>query len=285
MADNEQASSEPKSSESTTGIVLALIFFFPLGLYWMWKYPNWPTGNKWAVTGGIAVLALIGALTDDGEQAEPQEGDVTTTVSTKPAVKDTPVQQVRLNEAISTRFFSVRPGYDYIYESSRGIPGFGDGIKGQQIRRHNSDGTVATETRKVHYRVSQGSLEMVIGVGRDNGPNIWGRLIPNPVKEGDRWQVKNGGSTTTSWVCKRLSQWKHPPDQFAEYADNALVEISMEKSVDGMDGPFAAYSYTFVEELGLVSFKYYVPTSDSAKGQVSLILTERLIRIVASPST
>ena len=124
---------------------------------------------------------------------------------------------------------------------------------------------------------------MVIGVESDNGPDIWGRLIPNLVKEGDRWQVKNLSSKTT-WVCKRLSQWQDPPDQFADYAGNALAEIGMEKSVDGMDGPYEAYSYTFVEELGLVSFKYYVPTTDSAKGQVSLIRTERLIRIVASPS-
>lgn len=111
MTDNEHASSEPKRSESTTGIVLALIFFFPLGLYWMWKFPNWPTRNKWAVTGGIAVLLLIGAFTDDGQQAEPQTDDVTTTVSAKPAGKDkqSPANTTRIPRTPSQR--ATQPTY------------------------------------------------------------------------------------------------------------------------------------------------------------------------------
>ena len=92
MANDENASGESKISESSTAIVIALILFFPLGLYWMWKYPNWPTGNKWAVTGGIAVVALIGALTDDGKQTEP-DTDASTTVTEQSVAKETPVAQ------------------------------------------------------------------------------------------------------------------------------------------------------------------------------------------------
>ena len=83
MADNEQASSEPKSSESTTGIVLALIFFFPLGLYWMWKYPDWPVGRKWAISGGVAALLLIGLLADDEKQTDQQVSDASNAVAEK----------------------------------------------------------------------------------------------------------------------------------------------------------------------------------------------------------
>src|SRR5699024_10261846 len=45
--------------EQTWVIVLFLIFFFPVGLYLMWRYAKWPTVVKTIVTAGIAVLFLF----------------------------------------------------------------------------------------------------------------------------------------------------------------------------------------------------------------------------------
>ena len=35
------------TGRSTTAIVLALIFFFPLGFYWVYNQPGWSVGKKW----------------------------------------------------------------------------------------------------------------------------------------------------------------------------------------------------------------------------------------------
>ena len=75
MVDNEQTSDEPKISESTTGIVLALIFFFPLGFYWLWKQPDWPSGKRRAfAVSGIIWVTVLGAANDDDSQVTPSDG-------------------------------------------------------------------------------------------------------------------------------------------------------------------------------------------------------------------
>lgn len=47
--------------EKTPAIVLLLIFFFPVGLYLMWKYTNWAKGAKIGVSAlaGIVVIAAL----------------------------------------------------------------------------------------------------------------------------------------------------------------------------------------------------------------------------------
>jgi hypothetical protein len=39
-----------------------LIFFFPAGLYLMWKYTSWPKNAKWIVTGILAFCVLMGGI-------------------------------------------------------------------------------------------------------------------------------------------------------------------------------------------------------------------------------
>ncbi len=55
MADNN------KWYEKTPAIVLLLIFFFPVGLYLMWKYTKWAKGVKIGVSvlAGIAVISVL----------------------------------------------------------------------------------------------------------------------------------------------------------------------------------------------------------------------------------
>src|ERR1017187_1744818 len=63
---------------TNAGIIALLIFFFPVGLYLMWRYANWPKNAKLIVTGILAVCVLIGGIanaaspTQQGSQAAMQ---------------------------------------------------------------------------------------------------------------------------------------------------------------------------------------------------------------------
>src|SRR5699024_671684 len=54
-----EAESIEKWYEQTWVIVLFLIFFFPVGLFLMWRYAKWPTVVKIIVTVGIAILFIF----------------------------------------------------------------------------------------------------------------------------------------------------------------------------------------------------------------------------------
>jgi hypothetical protein len=49
-------------TDSPLLIIALLLFFFPLGLYSMWKHSKWSTKVKWQITGVIAVIWLIHSL-------------------------------------------------------------------------------------------------------------------------------------------------------------------------------------------------------------------------------
>lgn len=44
------------------GIVVLLVFFFPVGLYLMWKYTNWHKKVKWSITGFYGLLFVLTAI-------------------------------------------------------------------------------------------------------------------------------------------------------------------------------------------------------------------------------
>ena len=47
---------------STGAVVAALLLFFPLGLYWMWRDRTWSTGLRWTVTALAGIVLLIAAF-------------------------------------------------------------------------------------------------------------------------------------------------------------------------------------------------------------------------------
>lgn len=51
--------------QTTGGIILLLVLFFPAGLYLMWKHATWNKTAKWIVTGVFAFFILVGAVTPD----------------------------------------------------------------------------------------------------------------------------------------------------------------------------------------------------------------------------
>ena len=85
---------------TNAGTIILLIFFFPVGLYLMWQYMNWPKNVKWIVTGAIVVIGLCGSISNatSSTQQVAQQVDAsptqqpTTVVVTKvvPTPKTTP---------------------------------------------------------------------------------------------------------------------------------------------------------------------------------------------------
>lgn len=43
-------------------IILLLIFFFPVGLFLMWKYSTWSKKTRWVVTGSVILLLIFGYI-------------------------------------------------------------------------------------------------------------------------------------------------------------------------------------------------------------------------------
>lgn len=54
--------SKKKWYQSTVGIIILLILFFPVGLYLMWRYASWNKTAKWIVSGVMAFFILVSAL-------------------------------------------------------------------------------------------------------------------------------------------------------------------------------------------------------------------------------
>tara|TARA_R110002049_G_C8924203_1_gene543562 strand:+ start:180 stop:656 length:477 start_codon:yes stop_codon:yes gene_type:complete len=57
--------SEKKWYQKPTAVVLLLIFFFPVGLYLMWKHEVWSKTSRWVVS-GVFALAVIANANNNG---------------------------------------------------------------------------------------------------------------------------------------------------------------------------------------------------------------------------
>ena len=59
---------KPRWFDNQVTVVVLLIFFFPLGLYALWKNSTFESSTKWIVTGMIVMLVLVA-----GTRREPRE--------------------------------------------------------------------------------------------------------------------------------------------------------------------------------------------------------------------
>lgn len=55
---------ELKWYQKPTGIIILLIFFFPVGLYLMWKNELWTKQTRWIVTAVIVLILVANANND-----------------------------------------------------------------------------------------------------------------------------------------------------------------------------------------------------------------------------
>lgn len=71
------SSPSQKWYRTNAGIIALLIFFFPAGLYLMWKYTSWSKKTKAIVTGILAFCVLIGGIANTAsptQQVSPRAG-------------------------------------------------------------------------------------------------------------------------------------------------------------------------------------------------------------------
>lgn len=53
----------------TSGEIITLLFlFFPAGLFLMWQYAKWGPKTKWIVTGILAFLVVVSAISNTAEE-------------------------------------------------------------------------------------------------------------------------------------------------------------------------------------------------------------------------
>lgn len=55
---------ELKWYQKPAGVIILLIFFFPVGLYLMWKNELWTKQTRWIVTGVLALIVIANAGND-----------------------------------------------------------------------------------------------------------------------------------------------------------------------------------------------------------------------------
>ena len=55
---------ELKWYQKPVGVIILLIFFFPVGLYLMWKNELWTKQTRWIVTGVLALIVIANAGND-----------------------------------------------------------------------------------------------------------------------------------------------------------------------------------------------------------------------------
>lgn len=66
-------STEKKWYQNPAVIVLLLIFFFPAGLFLMWRYTTWNRNLKLGITAALTIFVLIGATGSSKEKVTPME--------------------------------------------------------------------------------------------------------------------------------------------------------------------------------------------------------------------
>jgi hypothetical protein len=67
--------------QKSSGIVILLIIFFPVGLYLMWKNELWTKKTRWIVTGILAIIFIVTASNDrsrnSGSESDSKNPEVT----------------------------------------------------------------------------------------------------------------------------------------------------------------------------------------------------------------
>ena len=79
-------------------IIASLIFLFPLGLYLMWKYTQWPKSVKWAITAVVACFILVAGLTDNSSQQSIGKSEAITKTPNRTYI--TQAQTTQLNASV-----------------------------------------------------------------------------------------------------------------------------------------------------------------------------------------
>src|ERR1035437_1878574 len=110
MTTNEEPKTEEVKQESVKKkewyknpvyVILWLIFFFPVGIYGVWKYPTWSKRTKWILTALPAVLIIWSMISSSMAAPEIKLSDTNTT-------KEVSGADYKVSGSISPTFSKVK---------------------------------------------------------------------------------------------------------------------------------------------------------------------------------
>ena len=86
---------EKKWYQKPTAVVLLLIFFFPVGLYLLWKHEVWSKTARWIISGVLALAVIANAGKDDSTTSIPNSNSSTDADCTQWASKDAVEERIK----------------------------------------------------------------------------------------------------------------------------------------------------------------------------------------------
>ena len=129
-------------------IIVFLVFFFPLGLFLMWKYADWNKRTKLIITGFFAFLLIIGRSSGSPRQEQ-------LTVQPNPVVQTTPVEKV--NVVVTSQIVKKVEGkYRYFFDIRNNDKTPFEGSVSITLYNDLSDNSLAGETFKTNRAIESG---------------------------------------------------------------------------------------------------------------------------------
>lgn len=167
---NQTVSGGKRIYEKTWFIILLIIFFFPVGLFLMWKYTRWNKTIKIIVTILVVLMAIFALVSDNSENTDTGTSDTTASIraeetSTQPVRTVSESVQLLMDEglteeeanAIMNDLNSV--GIEELVSLKKGS---GEGVDKLQAYAFSSEsvsGVLTIENRKTYY-IGTGNLDL-----------------------------------------------------------------------------------------------------------------------------
>ena len=102
---------------SNFGVILLLIFFFPAGLYLMWRRTDWNKKAKWAITGFFVLMFLIEGLKPSPKIDYQTSSNTTQNAQKTPSPTQSPKPVEKLNVVVTSQIVKkVDKKYRYFFD-------------------------------------------------------------------------------------------------------------------------------------------------------------------------
>lgn len=165
-----QAKENKQIYEKTWFIILLLIFFFPVGLFLMWKYSQWNKAVKIIVTILVGLMVVFTVVSDNSENNDIGESDSSISVgsndsSTQPVKTVSKSVQLLMDEGLSEAEANVimsdlnSVGIKELISLKKGS---GEGVDKLQAYAFSSEsvsGLLTIENRKTYY-IGTGNIDL-----------------------------------------------------------------------------------------------------------------------------
>jgi hypothetical protein len=154
---------QPTWYQKPLAILLLLVFFFPAGLFLMWKYAPWNKTVKWGITGFFLLLLLgassKGSPSKSAQSATQQKASVVTSEPTQPLVPS-PTAIEPVNIAVTSQMVKKVEGkhrYFFDIRNNDSMPFEGSVL----ITLHNQTNSIARDTFTTTAPIDPGLGESV----------------------------------------------------------------------------------------------------------------------------